>query len=661
MTVRLVACALVVSAVGAVLVGDTRPVPSGSGSIGRQQPSAVAAAPQAPAAHPSTVGQGGGRAAQRSTPARLVIVRPGTVDSFSAGVLVRRTARDNHVVSLATLAAAIPPSWMTIAGDTARLDTAVLLTLGTRLNVDGVRTLQMAGGDDPRIMTFLATGHGQIQLRGVTVTSIDPASAQPVAPDAAGRPYIKVSDGGSLTATDSAITDLGTNPFGVVTGEPAISFDRGSTGTLTRTTLQRSSTGLVLAASQGVHLQDVTVSESSSNGIVLRGDRSTVLSNVKAERNGDNGVLVGGEIASRPITGITTTGNRSYGVSVNGQSNLEVHNLTLAGDQTGGLELSHVGDSHVHNITTIDEPIGVCLHDGSTNPVLDAMSVSGGRTGILADKTTTGMRFTDSTIQSAHVVGMAYDGRDGTLAGLTIKDSLTALRVERGTGALTIDKLSIIGGGDGLVTSSRTPGIVVKDLSADGVSNDAIRNLGPGMRIIGGQIRGSRTGMDLQAPTAVTGMRVGPTSTGVRTSTAGPIVLDGVSIDAAAVGVAAPPGIAVTLHNSSVHADRAILGAVNLSGVNDLSQPPINLLGAIGLPLILLALVLEFLHLLNQIRRARSRRRDDLRRWRALASNPTSTKATTATTCSTCGTTPPAPRSAPTPTSPETCDACALR
>jgi hypothetical protein len=54
------------------------------------------------------------------------------------------------------------------------------------------------------------------------------------------------------------------------------------------------------------------------------------------------------------------------------------------------------------------------------------------------------------------------------------------------------------------------------------------------------------------------------------------------------------------LRNSSVHAVQAVRGTVALVGVNDLSLPPLNLLGAIGLPLIGLAIVLELLHLLRQ-------------------------------------------------------------
>ena len=95
---------------------------------------------------------------------------------------------------------------------------------------------------------------------------------------------------------------------------------------------------------------------------------------------------------------------------------MDVSNLTLSGDQAGGLELSRVSDSHVHNITTTDEPVGVSLHNDSTNLVLDAISLSGGHTGVLADKTTTSLRFTGLDHPERDVVGMAYDGRDALLA-----------------------------------------------------------------------------------------------------------------------------------------------------------------------------------------------------------------------------------------------------
>ncbi len=66
--------------------------------------------------------------------------------------------------------------------------------------------------------------------------------------------------------------------------------------------------------------------------------------------------------------------------------------------------------------------------------VLDAITVTGGRTGILEEKTTAGLRVTGSTIEGAHEAGMEIGGHNTLLDGLTVKGSRTALRVERGAG-----------------------------------------------------------------------------------------------------------------------------------------------------------------------------------------------------------------------------------
>jgi Right handed beta helix region len=544
----------------------------------------------------------------RGHPAKLVIVRATSIDSVAEGVLVQRVVRSGRAVSLAALDAAIPSSWMTLSGDTARLNAAVVLTPTTVLDIEGVKTLQLAGGTDAAAAANLYTGSGQIQVRGVTVTSVDAASGQPVASSAAGRPYIVVAATGRLDAADTTISDLGTNPVGDSRGNPAVSFGRGSSGSLVGTSLLRDSTGLMLSGSQGIRLQDVTAADSVQDGIVLRGDRSTVLSGIKAERNGNDGVLVSGQASSRPITGISTTGNHAYGVSVSGQSGVEVSGLNLSGDEAGGLELSRVTDAKVHNITTADEPAGVFLHVNSTNVVLDAITLTGGRTGILEEKTTKGLRVTGSTLEAVHVAGMEIGGQNTVLDGLIVKDSRTAIRVERGAVGVTGDKLSLIGGTDGLVTSAGTSGIVLNGLATNGINNDAVRSLSPGMQVIGGQISGGATGMDLQAATTVTDVQIALTATGVRGRSTDPITLDGVTVDAVAVGIEAQSGSKVSLRRSSVHALEAVRGSLTLLGVNDLSLPPLNLLGAIGLPLVGLAVMLEVLHLLLQRKLGPTRR-----------------------------------------------------
>ena len=627
----LLAASVVAAAMGVGLAGDARPTPDWSGVVGGHYEdeatpaSASTADTSAPGVQYDELG-----AAPRVVPAKLVVVRRHSIDTVASGVLVQRTYREGRAVSPAVLAAAVPPGWVAVAGDILRLNAAVQLTSGTRLDVAGVRTLEMAGGDAPQSAAFLATGRGQIQLRAVTVTSIDPTSGRAVAPAAAGRPYLRASDGGSLVMIDSTVVDLGTEAKTNLVGQPAIAFGRGSTGELTRVAVDRASTGVVLAASQGVRMQQLTVSDSTGDGIVLHGDRATALSGVRAERNGHNGVVVSGPASSRPITAIATVGNRAYGVAVTGQNHTEIGHLTLSNDQAGGLEIDHVSDSVLHDITILDTPTGVYVHGNSANPTLDGIAVNGARIGVLVEKTTAALHLTHSTIERAHLAGIVYEGRDGVLDAVTVKNSATAVRVEPRSGAVTVDGLRILGGVDGLVTSVGAPAVMIKDLSADGVSNDAIRNLAPGMLIDGGRIRGGHTGMDLRAATRVTGIQVDLAATGVSVAAGVPVMLGDVRIDAEAVGIAAEPGSAVQLDNSRVHGLEAIRGDVQQHGPNDLSLPPVSVLGAIGLPLILVAILLEFLYLYLNIRRARVRRREYLRRWRAMAASSTS--------CTTCGT-----------------------
>jgi hypothetical protein len=279
----------------------------------------------------------------------------------------------------------------------------------------------------------------------------------------------------------------------------------------------------------------------------------------------------------------------------------------MDGDGLGGLELNRTTDSTVRAITANNEPYGVFLHVNSLNMHLDGMTITGGRSGIVAEKTTKNLQVTGSTIDSTRVAGIAIGGKGTQIDGLTVKNSRTGVRVERGAGDVLATNVNLIGGDDGLVTSGGSTGVVVKNLTTDGVDN-ALRNLSSGMQITGGTIRGGRTGMDLQAGTIVDGIQVGLTTTGIRARAAEPIALEGVTVDAVSVGVESQPGTALTLRDSSVHALEAVRGQVTLLANNDLSLPPLNFLGAIGLPLILLAVVLEVAHLLRSRRVGPTRR-----------------------------------------------------
>jgi len=77
---------------------------------------------------------------------------------------------------------------------------------------------------------------------------------------------------------------------------------------------------------------------------------------------------------------------------------------------------------------------------------------------------------------------------------------------------------------------------------------------------------------------------------------------ENVAIEATDLGLNVAPGSQMVLANSSVHALEAVRGVFTPEGVNNISLPPLNLLAAMGVPLILLAIVLEQVHSFRQRR-----------------------------------------------------------
>ena len=531
-------------------------------------------------------------------PTALVIVRPTSVDLVDQGRLTRRIPRTGGTLTLTGLDRYLPRDWLSITAGTARLSAALVLTPAVTLDVGApVTTLQLAGGATAPEAASISTGSGGLTLHGVTVTSVDRTSGQAMAPGP-GRPFVLVSPGGRFTATDATLSDLGTAPRdgraqADVEDHPGVDFHTGSTGSLVRTSLLRNGTGLQLDGSEGVRLESVTVSGSAGTGLVLRGDRGTTMSGVRAERNGAYGVQVTGPSTDRPITGILTTGNGSYGIGVDKQTGTRITAVSTTADGSGGLELSQSRDVTVSALTAVDEPAGVFTHVNNTNVALDQLTITGGRRGVVIEKTTQGLTMQASTIQGASVAGIAADGKDVALHGVAVRDSRTALRVERGADGLTASDLTVSGGQDGVVAAAGTMRLVLQDLRADGLAGTGVRSASPDARILGGAITGGTTGIDVAAATSISGTSIRLTDHGIRAQSTGLVHADDVDVNAVSVGIDTGDAGPFLLTRSQVHALEAIRGTLTAEGTNDLSLPPLNLLGAIGIPLVLLAVSLQ--------------------------------------------------------------------
>lgn len=534
--------------------------------------------------------------AGRGRPRRMIIVRDDSVDVVSAGRLVTQVGRAPGLMTLSALNRMVPDNWVALADGAARLTATVVLTSGTTLDIGGVNTLRLAGGPTPADASSIYTGSGRITARGVTVTSVEQGSDSPM-PPGPGRPFLVVDGGGRMDTTDAIFSDLGTG-VDDPDSRAGVQFNTGSGGSIVRTSFLRDTVGLRLAGSQGVSLDGVTVQESVGDGLVLQGDRGTTLKEVQARANGANGVLVKGVkggASDRPITGITTSANGEYGVALVGLTAPVVTGVVTAADKIGGLRVNRCTQVTVTDLSATDQPIAVFTHVGSKAVVLDRLHSTGGRRGVVVEKSTAGLVVRQSVIDSPRSVGISIGGHDITLDGVSIKGARTAVRIERGAGGITTRALRLSGGSDGFVANPGTTGVVLSDFVAEGIGNDAVRTFSPDARISGGRIEGADTGIVAGAATAVSDTTVTKVDVGISSRASAATTADRVGIAALSVGIIAAPGASVRLTGSRVHALQALRGSVQLIGFNDLSLPPLNLLGAIGVPLVLLAIVLEAL------------------------------------------------------------------
>ena len=544
----------------------------------------------------------------RGRPARLVVVRDGTLDVVTQGRLTQRTPRRVGPLTLSTLSRDLPSSWLSIDGGTATLSAAVVLTPRVVLDIGGdVSTIRLAGGATLPQAASIYTGGGRLVLHGVTISSVDPDTGQPVQA-APGRPFLVATTGGSLDASDVTVTDLGTADTGPEP-RPAVQFNAGSTGSVVRSTFTRNTVGLQLDGSHDVRIEDVTITESLGHGLATSHDTGTVLRGIRAERNAGDGVRLMASTPAQAITGISTAGNGRFGIAAIRPRTTRIEDVHVNGDTAGGLELSQAAGVTVSGFTSTDEPVGVYAHVASTDIVLDRLTVTGGRRGVAVEKSTRNLLLQSSTFAAVKLTGVAVGGSAVELRDVAVTDSQTGVRVERGADSVVGTGLRLHGGHDGVVATGGTRGVVLNDLSAVGVENDAVRSFSPDTRIVGGSIVGANCGVTAGAAATISRVSMSLVNDGIRARSPGLVRAEGVDIDAVAVGIDVAADSPVVVADSRVRALEAVRGEFTEQGRNVLSLPPLNLLGAIGVPLIVLALVLELVHVARQRRTVGRRRR----------------------------------------------------
>jgi hypothetical protein len=222
----------------------------------------------------------------------------------------------------------------------------------------------------------------------------------------------------------------------------------------------------------------------------------------------------------------------------------------------------------------------------------------------VVEKTTEGLALSGSTIERTQT-GISIGGKHVDLRDVLIGDSQSGMRVERGAVGVTATALNVTGGQDGIVVVPGTDSVVLRDLVIDGASNNGVRNSGPRVQILGGRISNTTTGIDAEAATTINGTEITAVNVGIRARATELVTADDVTVSAMTSGINVQEGSPFLLTDSRVDALEAVSGQADYQGLNTLSLPPLNVLGVIGIPLVLLAL------LLDQVQRFRQRNRGD--------------------------------------------------
>jgi Periplasmic copper-binding protein (NosD) len=291
------------------------------------------------------------------------------------------------------------------------------------------------------------------------------------------------------------------------------------------------------------------------------------------------------------------------------QKGIKISAINTEADEAGGLRLNQVENVNVTDFTATDQPIGIFTHVGSTGIVLDNIRTSGGRRGVVVEKSTTNLELKNSTVEGSRVAGVNIGGKEIQVNGVQVTDAKAGVRIERGAAHIKLAGSTIEGGRDGVVASPGAQDVTITDLTANNVSDGALRLGTPNAVVSGGTINGGSTGIQVTGPATITSVAINGPSAGLRIRSPEMVRAENVAIEATDLGLDVSPGSQVVLANSSVHALEAVRGVFVPEGTNNISLPPLNLLAAMGVPLIVLAIVLEQVHSFRQRKVGGNRKR----------------------------------------------------
>lgn len=580
-------------------------------------------------------------------PARLIVVRPTELLILSNGTLQQLEARPAGPLSVLWLAENVPGPWIASPSTrVVRLESALVITDGSSLVASSgdLATLQLTDG------AWIQVARGSFAATGIAITSAGATGRGPLLPTDPSRPFIRAGAGATLTFDNTTLTGLGNAS---APDDAGITWGTGASGHADGVKVTDGYTGLRLASSTGVKLDDVTVTGSAKDGLVLKDDTGTVLTAVVSENNGAAGVRLLQGPSNRTITGVSTSGNAGYGFDASDISGLTLTGFASSADKTGGVELIGCENCDVVDAKTQNDPTGIKLGQSSSRISITDAALTGGRYGVVVGSHAADVTLTGTSVVGAGVYGIDVSGQHVSVSGGSITSSGTGVRIGPGATGAVLNRLTVAGAGQtgisiaaGNATVSqstvrgprygiqvyRNPHIVL--LSSDIVENtqkaiviasgasavrivdprltsftkNAIVNASAGLVVLDGTVHGGGTGINTLASMSLTGTRIDQVVLGMHISGAADVHAVNAVILASKTGIIvdAPGHLALT--DSTVLASIGIKGDVEYIGSgNVVALPPFPWFGAVAVTAVVLGLALETVHVIRQPKRRPTR------------------------------------------------------
>ncbi|MFI9029455.1 right-handed parallel beta-helix repeat-containing protein [Streptomyces sp. NPDC053560] len=537
-------------------------------------------------------------------PDRLMVLRPRSISLMNGGTLVRRLYPGTPSVSLSWLAANAGREWISQepgAPSTVRVRTAILLAPGTILRIDDrTKKVLLSAGRDARSGTWITGSRASLDVDSTTLASVGAEGSGLAPADAPGRPYVSMGAGGRMDFRNATVSGLGRIGDTTTADQSGVTWARGSTGSATGSTFEGNYTGLRLAGSKDVTLENVTASGATEDGIVLKGDSGTKASGLAADSNGRTGIALGGT-DDRTLAGLTTRDNDGAGIKATLQRGLTLNSPNSHFDQGGGIDLTSCRQCVVRKANVESSSRAAVRVSGgdSTVSVVDSELTghNGSEPGILLGE----------GIESATVSGGTVGGFDRGIGitGSRVRVERTSLSGNR-TGIViggeadhvALRDVRVDGGETGVLASPTTSHITLNDVRVTEASRKGLASSSPGLRVTGGSLSGGTTAVDLGAPAHLEKVAVGSSHRGMHL--AHNVRASGRSVDVLAErqGVVADAGSRLDLTDSRVRAPVALDGdgEVKRHGKTEITMPPFPWLGFAALVALALAVVLQTLH-----------------------------------------------------------------